>query len=577
MIDDIKIVLAPIVTFSKAVYTASENSIEVPIIKVNGTVPVGGIDIKLGVTALSAKEGIDYAIEKTIHVDAGIYNLGVDFPIKLTILDDAIKEYNEDIQFTIASASNGVIINAGCGGSMNATYTIVDNDVFDAGSDITVCPSESITLNATGSLNPRWNKNVKQGVPFTAPAASGEYVYTAYDTTFTDFTNNLVVNGDFSTGNSGFSIDPRYTYNPAYDPTFSSFHLSTNQYSILPNPKGTNPNFYNMTDHSGTNPSRMLIIDGFAWPDIAFWSQTIPVTPNTNYRFRAWFASIGTGTPADAQIYINGVAAGPHLPIPENGDWAPYTYTWNSGSSTSAIIRAVDLNTSALDNDFAMDDVYFGQIAPFKDSLKVTVYQPAAPSAKDIDTCKQGLTYPLTAIGSNLKWYDDTISGSLGNRTAPIIDFNIPDTLSKWVTQTINGCESKKAELKISVKNLPSVPTTRDTLLCQQSGILTLSAIGTELKWYDAFSGGTNILTPTFNTDTPDTTSRWATQTVNGCESVRQEIKAQINPTPTAPITKDTVLCQQAGNITLSANGNQLTWYDAAVAGNVIAPTFQQL
>ncbi|MGB9454507.1 MAG: hypothetical protein WCB12_00550 [Bryobacteraceae bacterium] len=39
--------------------------------------------------------------------------------------------------------------------------------------------------------------------------------------------------------------------------------------------------------------------------------------------------------------------------------WGNFTFTWNSGSSTSATLALFDLNTDTPWNDFALDDVSF--------------------------------------------------------------------------------------------------------------------------------------------------------------------------------------------------------------------------
>jgi len=528
----------------------------------------------LDVNSMSAVEGTDFTVTKTITVPEGPYNLTSDsFPVAFNVLDDNFKEYNEDVNFTIQSVTNGATVSGGCGGSAIATYTIVDDDVFDAGPDQLVCPGDTIELTATGSLDPKWKKGIKQGVPFKAPLLAGVYTYTAYDTVNIDYANNLLQNFDFSAGNTGFTT--QYWYDPRIDGTFNSTYLQSGSYNVARSSRVTNKAFVDMADHSGTNPSRMLVVNASGFPNLTFWSQTVAVKPNTDYVFSFWVTAVTTASAPQIRFSINGVPLSTTT-LPLTPGWIQLTEKWNSGASTSAIIRGVDLNITAASNDFAMDDMYFGEVASFTDSLKVTVKSAPKPIVKDVDTCQQLGTYTLTALGTSLKWYNDTLSTTVGSSTAPTINLNSPDTTTKWVTQMVNGCESQKAEMKVAIRALPSAPVIRSLDTCQTTGTYSLKATGTNLKWYSVATGGiAKTITPTLSLNIPDTTNYWVSQTLNGCEGPRAPLLFQVNPTPSAPIVRDTVNCQQLGNYTLTAIGTGLKWYNDSLptsAGSSTAP-----
>jgi hypothetical protein len=62
-------------------------------------------------------------------------------------------------------------------------------------------------------------------------------------------------------------------------------------------------------------------------------------------------------------LKINGSVIGsntfPEYPPDNGGQWQNYQFTWNSGSSKTADLVLLDLNTDVSWNDFALDDISF--------------------------------------------------------------------------------------------------------------------------------------------------------------------------------------------------------------------------
>ncbi len=63
----------------------------------------------------------------------------------------------------------------------------------------------------------------------------------------------------------------------------------------------------------------------------------------------------------------------------------------------------------------------------------------------------------LVAMGENLLWYDAP-TGGVGYAQKPIPDASMPGTYYYYVSQTVNGCESERAEIQVIVEN-PTPPT----------------------------------------------------------------------------------------------------------------------
>ncbi|MCP1386175.1 GEVED domain-containing protein, partial [Runella salmonicolor] len=153
----------------------------------------------------------------------------------------------------------------------------------------------------------------------------------------------------------------------------------------------------------------------------------------------------------------------------------------------------------------------------------------ALPSPPGVVTpvsyCQGQTASALSAVGTNLKWYL-AASGGVGSSTAPTPSTASSGTLSYWVTQTVNSCESTRTKIDVVVTAPPSPPgVVTPVSYCQGQTASALSAVGTNLKWYLAASGGVGSSTaPTPSTASSGTLSYWVTQTVNSCESTRTKI-----------------------------------------------------
>lgn len=160
---------------------------------------------------------------------------------------------------------------------------------------------------------------------------------------------NLLTNGDFELGNTGFFT--QYTLNNATG-------VPEGVYSILQNPSTWHPNAASYGDHT-TGNGLMMAINGAIQPNVIVWSQTVSVSPNTFYTFSGWVSSWVSLSPAVLDIQINGNSIGQVTAPSTTATWQQFSFTWNSGSSTSAQLSIVNLNTVAIGNDFALDDLEF--------------------------------------------------------------------------------------------------------------------------------------------------------------------------------------------------------------------------
>lgn len=173
---------------------------------------------------------------------------------------------------------------------------------------------------------------------------------------------NLVTNGDFETGNSGFSSD--YSYSPGGNTTES-------QYTVRTDPYPWNGFFVSMGDHT-TGNGNMFVGNGSPTDGAVVWrSSPIAVAANTDYFFEAFVSNVccrpgygGTNSPALLEFSIATPAVvslgTAQTSLALTGQWQGLGKTWNSGTATSVTLSLVNRNTAVGGNDFVVDDIYFG-------------------------------------------------------------------------------------------------------------------------------------------------------------------------------------------------------------------------
>ena len=163
---------------------------------------------------------------------------------------------------------------------------------------------------------------------------------------------NLIFNGNFEQGNTGFNTG--YTYTD----TQPKGLFPGGYYAI-----GVDPSLY----HTGTvsygdhtsGYGNMMIVNGHTEPGVTLWEQTVAISPNTDYEFSLWLSNWDGDPPAQLEYFINDISIGSSFTPDTTGEWIGFSELWQSGSNTTATIQIVDIETAWGGNDFAIDDVSF--------------------------------------------------------------------------------------------------------------------------------------------------------------------------------------------------------------------------
>jgi hypothetical protein len=167
---------------------------------------------------------------------------------------------------------------------------------------------------------------------------------------------NLIANGDFEAGNTGFAS--QYTYTVP-GPT-NLYPEST--YTVDTNPINSHDLFSSFGDHT-SGEGNFMIINGAGVANEAVWiSQPLMLAANTSYTFAFWLVSVHPASPA--QLEIQALADGPSFsfgPFTASGTtgvWQRYSGSFNTGGNTTPwTLNITNLNTELSGNDFGIDDI----------------------------------------------------------------------------------------------------------------------------------------------------------------------------------------------------------------------------
>lgn len=278
------------------------------------------------------------------------------------------------------SSTTTFYVDATDGSCTTATRTpilasIIPSPSITAGGGGSFCAGTNVSLTSNGinitnqywtGPNSFYSLDQNPVISNATTAMSGTYIVTGSSLS----TANLVTNGNFSSGNTGFTT----AYTLAAQT--SSGLNPEGAYDVVPLPSSRHSNFCTCGDHTSGSGLQM-VING-ASTESVIWSQTVNVVPNTAYQFTYWVQTVVNGNdsnPSKIQLFVNGSNAGVvYTANAMTGLWTQFTYNWTSGSGvTTAILDLKNENFAAGGNDFALDDIVFQQACEATSSVDVTV------------------------------------------------------------------------------------------------------------------------------------------------------------------------------------------------------------
>ncbi|MBY0425366.1 MAG: glycoside hydrolase family 9 protein, partial [Cytophagales bacterium] len=249
---------------------------------------------------------------------------------------------------------------------------------------------------------------------------------------------------------------------------------------------GTLPACISNTQASSTGIT--MTVNGINTSSVSIASSNTVVCAGTGVSLTA------TGVNAGSNPLIRWQVNGSFL-----GTGSTFTYIPSPGDNVLAIQTVGGILPNCLGNPVATSNGI---------SLTVNAIPPAPSiSGSAISYCQGASASPLTASGTGLLWYTNSVGG-IGNTTAFTPNTAAQGTINYYVSQTIASCESPRATLTSIVYPIPSAPSVSSPVnLCQGITATALTASGSNLQWYLLSSGGTSTSSVIPSTSSTGSTS----------------------------------------------------------------------
>jgi len=345
--------------------------------------------------------------------------------------------------------------------------------LLSAGPDSTICLGQSVSLQATPGFDLyAWspaatldNPNIQN--PVATPVATTTYTLDAIQ-----YGVELVVNSDFSQGNTGFTSG------------YISGGIGFGHYNITNNPLLLNNQWIIPQDHSPSADNLMMMIDGNNTANLPnIWRQSVLVQPNTDYIFQFWGAMAYFSNPPKIQVKNNGIIIGTFDLLGGNamvGIWQKFTLLINSGAATQFSIELIDLNTASIGNDFALDDISLRAVCQYTDNVTVTIADFSAPTLNlgpNITACTNAVhTFDAGAGFASYLWQDGSINRTLTSFV----------TGTYWVSVRDSCGGIQQDTVQVILSPSPTIDLGADQTICAGNSIplsYTSNGVLTSYNW----------------------------------------------------------------------------------------------
>ena len=369
---------------------------------------------------------------------------------------------------------------------------------------------------------------------------------------------NLITNGDFNLGNTGFTSQYFYTSN----------NTTEGEYYVGNNPSSWYFAHYGCGDHT-TGSGNMMLVNGSPQPDAEIWKTSVTVTPNTNYTFSTWICSISVPNPALLAFSINGNAIGSLITASQPPcNWFQFYTTWNSGNATNAVISIINKNTVLFGNDFALDDIYFAPLTFRRDSVKITFDKPSIISSADQEICAGKSVQLNTNGGSSYVW---TPANGLSNTTIPNPIASPLQTTEYYVTGTnANNCSGKDTVV-VTVNPLPVITINADTSICPNSSIQLSASGGADYSWTP--SGSLNDASLPNPLATPITNTKYKVIVTSAAGCINSDsVQVNIRPSNNFFVDPADAICLNSSRQLNAGGGDTYNWTPVSTLNNASLP-----
>ena len=391
-----------------------------------------------------------------------------------------------------------------------------------------------------------------------------------------DNENNIYMYGQSNANTIGMTTPGAHQTSPNSNPDtflvkFKDCLSSTTVSSNTPTCIGSS---INLTASGGTN---------YSWTGPNGFTSNLqnPSITNANITHSGQYTCNITGTgDCDGSQTIN-VFVGDNLkPIPStnplpsiSGDCNTIISVPTATDNCSGLINATttDQLTNLLPGTYTIHWDYNdgnGNIETQNQTVNInTVSLPTLSSPQTFCIQQNAKLNTIAITGQNIKWYDAPTNGNLIPNTTLLVN-----GITYYASQSINGCESNRTPVIINIQNTLAPTGNANQSFCtsQNATVADIILNGTTVIWYNSIS---NTIPLANTTLLLNNTTYYASQTINGCESLNRLAVAislinTLNATDYSEIICDnlndnkevTNLTTYNGNL-ITSTGNSFSYY----------------
>lgn len=187
---------------------------------------------------------------------------------------------------------------------------------------------------------------------------------------------------------------------------------------------------------------------------------------------------------------------------------------------------------------------------------------PAPPTVADQTICyNTKATLTATAPGGTYKWYDQPAGGPLLFTGNPYITANLTAGTNLYVTATVNGLESDRKIVSITVNPYIAEPTvTGAGAVCPGKVTLTVNETADAYEWRDS-NGNLKSTSKVFEPTISQNTAYIVRIRIGNCFSPAHQVSLTTNPTATVNSASTGQVCSgSAQNYTITSATNNATF-----------------
>jgi len=303
-----------------------------------------------------------------------------------------------------------------------------------------------------------------------------------------------------------------------------------------------------------------------------------PIIPNANTTNNGEYSCIISGTEnCDNTITLNVIVGDLEAPIPTISNLPLITGDCNTIISTiptaidncSGTIIGTTTNPLSYTNPgnytitWNYDDGNGNTSSQTQNVAISSVALPTSSSPQQFCFQQNATLNDIVISGQNITWYNAPANGTILPTNTLLID-----GVTYYASQTINGCESERVPVLVTIQNTSAPIGNQNQSFCstENATINSIAITGTDIIWYDSSTG--NSVLPT-STLLQNGVTYYASQTINGCESpTRLAISIQLINTLNANNYSETI-CDDLNNGFENVNLSNYNLFLISSTGNV--------